>query len=902
MEGSYLKELIFRVTADTKGAILGLNGLEKELEKLNVRVATSKTGMEKFVATSASLGKMAGIGIAAFTGIALAAEHFSKQIEIANAQVENTLTNMGFSAEKVMPYVIKLENTFTNLGKTTGDTAEAFSILTTGLKSPTAAMEYMGTVADFTAKQHMTMAEGATAVVKASQGMARAFKPIGVTFDEGNSKAEKFTIGMKKVQEATKGAAETFAATASGSLDVMKAKTEAAAAVLGQAMAPILVRIAAFVTAFIIPALNNMARAFENNKTQIKFVLDALVAVFLGSKIIAGIMAFITVLGFLKEAYYAVKVAALAAATSEMAAEAFSIVGLGAVAGGVAAVIAGLKLINGAIDGIGNSIDSKSGAMGDYKKIVASMLADMGKVNMNLDTTPTGQQPKLASDWNASAKAIQSAAIKIQSSLKDLNKLNVGQSVADLAINPLTKSLNDATKGALAFGVATDKLITLTKNSAAADKAYVSSMNDVTTAGVARTQALKNAADVASASAVQAATDADSALQDIMNAQKAYANEVISTVNAMRSAFQNATNFNIGTTASNITAAKKNLADAQAVLADAQAKFKTQVSTQAYDNVITNTALPVFTAEQRAVEKAQEDLAIALGTKQSPFLATAEELKIALQASYDNSVQLAQTAGNLSAAGFSQEFINQIISQGPDLGVQLGKAILSTAPAAQSSMSDLFNKMTDLSKTGVNNLSIQLNQNAINVMDTFIKNFGNISISPIDKLVSAITTRIDAMVTSITEAIKAIMAQLAALGQIAPTTPTIQNLVKGVKDPNAKIDPVTQSMINTGTGYVSSTGVSSNDPNAGTFAQYYQGTSGGLYGSTPAVSTPTTPYNPLSGMTVTINNYQPTDTATAMSDAAWGARTSLDVNYTLPSAASAAVTTGIMNKLNTGGY
>ena len=73
--------------------------------------------------------------------------------------------------------------------------------------------------------------------------------------------------------------------------------------------------------------------------------------------------------------------------------------------------------------------------------------------------------------------------------------------------------------------------------------------------------------------------------------------------------------------------------------------------------------------------------------------------------------------------------------------------------------------------------------------------------------------------------IKDLQAQLAKLGSATVSAPSIVSTNTAAA--------VTAADIINGTGYVSSTGVSSNDPNAGTFAQYYQGTSEGLYGSTP---------------------------------------------------------------------
>jgi hypothetical protein len=67
-----------------------------------------------------------------------------------------------------------------------------------------------------------------------------------------------------------------------------------------------------------------------------------------------------------------------------------------------------------------------------------------------------------------------------------------------------------------------------------------------------------------------------------------------------------------------------------------------------------------------------------------------------------------------------------------------------------------------------------------------------------------------------------------ALAQLAK----VQSAIDSTK-PIMANSTVTPSMIANGTGYVSSQGLTSSDLTSGTFAQYYQGQSGGLYGSTP---------------------------------------------------------------------
>ena len=779
--GSFLKELLFKVTADTKSATLGIANLEKEMTKLNISAIKSQTAMEKWGSVSSAVGKATNVMLGGFIALGAAAQHYAAVQQDAEAQIVNNFNQMGISAAKAMPFVKGLETTFQELGFTVGDTSEAFSIMTTGLGSPTAAMQYMGTAANFARDAHVGLVEAANDIVRASQGSARAFTVVGVKFNEGTTAADKFTKGMQKVATATEGAAQAFAGTAAGSLEIMKVKSEAAMATLGNAMAPIMIRLAALIQAVIIPALNNLSTAFEKNVAKMKAFVDTVVVVWFGAKVITGILGFIKVIKEVIKVYEALKVAALTSGAALAFTESLTVVGLGVVAAATAAASAALLTINKVIDSVTKSVKGAKDPMSDYNKLVAELTKSIGdKPITTFPNSTSGTKPTLAADWNQAAKDIQSSVKKIFTSLQDLSKLSLAKLVSDLAIDPLTKSLNSAKDASLAYSKAQADLIAKTKTAIIAEKDYTASMNNVTDAGVARTQALKNAVDIA----IDSATTADNALQDIMSAQKAYADEVISRVSAMRSAFQNATQIDLGGIAGNISTAKKNLADAQKALLDEQNKFKSNVSSQAYAGVVTNATMPIFQAQIDAVNKAQDDLAIALGSKQNPFLATVDELQTALKNSYDNAVALSVTAGNLSAAGFSQEFINQVITAGPVLGVQLGKAILDSAPQAQTSMSKMFNDITNVSKTGVNQLSITMNQDAISVMDTFIKSFSSMNIDPIKRLTDAITSLVESMATNIANAVKAATTAISQIATITPSNIDYGGHVLGTPVPN----------------------------------------------------------------------------------------------------------------------
>lgn len=66
---------------------------------------------------------------------------------------------------------------------------------------------------------------------------------------------------------------------------------------------------------------------------------------------------------------------------------------------------------------------------------------------------------------------------------------------------------------------------------------------------------------------------------------------------------------------------------------------------------------------------------------------------------------LVSNAGALASAGFSQTFIEQIVSQGPDAGNAMAKAILSATPEAQKELQTLFVESEKLAGNGMDTLA-----------------------------------------------------------------------------------------------------------------------------------------------------------------------------------------------------
>ena len=88
---------------------------------------------------------------------------------------------------------------------------------------------------------------------------------------------------------------------------------------------------------------------------------------------------------------------------------------------------------------------------------------------------------------------------------------------------------------------------------------------------------------------------------------------------------------------------------------------------------------------------------------------TADALVSQLQDQMTQITKLQQDAGKLAAAGYNQQFINEVIAQGPAQGDALAQSVLTAAPATQDSIKSLYAQVQDASQNGLDDLAKQMN-------------------------------------------------------------------------------------------------------------------------------------------------------------------------------------------------
>lgn len=90
--------------------------------------------------------------------------------------------------------------------------------------------------------------------------------------------------------------------------------------------------------------------------------------------------------------------------------------------------------------------------------------------------------------------------------------------------------------------------------------------------------------------------------------------------------------------------------------------------------------------------------------------------------------KLQQAAGELASRGFSQQFIQDVVSQGPEAGNAMAAAILSSEPSTIAEMRDLYGSIQTVSETGMNELADQMNSGASLATRALLKEYADVSV------------------------------------------------------------------------------------------------------------------------------------------------------------------------------
>ena len=152
-----------------------------------------------------------------------------------------------------------------------------------------------------------------------------------------------------------------------------------------------------------------------------------------------------------------------------------------------------------------------------------------------------------------------------------------------------------------------------------------------------------------------------------------------------------------------------------------------------------------------------------------------------LKEKYAAIAKLQQAAGALASAGFTQTFIQDIVSQGPEAGNAMAQAILSSTPESISEMQNLYMGIEDVSKNGLDALAEQMSTSTSFATQELVDEYEQVGIELKNALAKNTTDLADALSNNQKELQDALLAAQTAYNE------AIDSLEKDTKDKLASL-------------------------------------------------------------------------------------------------------------------
>lgn len=208
---------------------------------------------------------------------------FAEQEKVL-AGYSNALKNLGVNYQDIAPVIDKTTQKFIDLGFQDNQTIEGLTKLTTALGNPAKALDALSIAADLARYKNMNIAETSTLVAKAVAGNSRAFADLGLKIDKTLTPMNAFDKLLTQAKQKAGGAAEAYAKTLAGSLDVAAAKAENASEKLGKSLAPSVQKLADAAIKYLVPVFGVLA----DNITPLLALAGALSTVAFAMKAVGG--------------------------------------------------------------------------------------------------------------------------------------------------------------------------------------------------------------------------------------------------------------------------------------------------------------------------------------------------------------------------------------------------------------------------------------------------------------------------------------------------------------------------------------------------------------------------------------------------------------------------------------
>lgn len=703
---SFLPPAVFEIKAIADQAIAKFGEVNKELEKMgkDSDVASGKiSGLDK--ASKVATAGLLAMG-AAFVGFAAFGIKEANEAEQALNKLGVTLSNFGMNTPKVRKEIEDLTGSYVDLGFGGEEAAAGFDVLFRSTGDLDASQKLLATSADLARVKNISLADASSIVAKANQGSAKAFKEMGIELDTSLPKAQMLEKGMSELSAKIGGQATAYTKTFAGQLAVTKEKFADVAETLGTTLMPYLKGFLDLIT--------QTVDWVKKNSSWLSILAGVILTVTVA---LAAYSATVKVTTAVTKAWAFISGVAKTVMTGLTTGQwalngALNANPIGLVVAGVVLLIGGMVLLWNKsetfrkmmiqIGKVGvTALGFLIGVVGDLAvgllKIATGPLKLLLKGLALLGVGGAKEALKgLETATEGVGKFFDSAAKKVSGMAKNLDKLNkpIKLTFATPKIPDMPNVAGGVTGGG-GGGKADPKV-------AKANEGYMKIVKDLNDkVASARTKFNEKMTELEkdyNETTTKLRADAAKRIESVTKDH----NERVTKLNSDAQ--------------KKISEAQKRFND---TMADLNEKKGQDLAKAESDN--TKKVADIYKNHYDKLKSLVEESANRLrdafrkGTEFNPAdifkglvesgTANVDKLLEAMKTKIASSKELAKNAALLQAKGFSQTFIEQVVSAGPEIGNQLSKSILDASPETVKELQDAYKDMEATSNHGVDALA-----------------------------------------------------------------------------------------------------------------------------------------------------------------------------------------------------
>jgi len=714
---------IFEIKAVAGQAIAQFQAVNAELALMEAQAVGAGAGLSTL--DKASKTATAAVGVLGIAAVAVGVLSVKTALEVQDSysRLGQAMANAGVNTEKNRKSTENLLDSYERMGFQNEVSAVGYQKLIQATHSVEQSNKLMAISADFARAKNIDLDVAAGLMAKGTQGSMKAMKELGITLDTTLPKNEAITKAFQELSVTVGGQAIAYTKTFNGQMAVLGSEVENVGEKIGTALIPILMSM--------IDGVRNAFHWLGQNKEILLKVGYAVGAVTLA---LVAYRATILITNAAQKAFLVIQTiarTAMALMTGQQmalnAAMAMNPIGL---------VVAAIALLAAGFIYLWNHSES-------FRKIVIAV----GKVGVLAISFIIHQVGMLATSF----LKIVTGPMKLF--LKTLDALGVdaaGKALksVDGVINTVGDFFEGASKKVLGFTKTLDSL----ENKKFSLPFELDFSGPKLKEGVAGLKSegdikggLGTAGDVAKGgtkqSAVQKTISAINA--KLVDVQKTYTDKMLSLQNdyAEKSAvIEDKSKATIADAQKSFNDTMRDLnAESGKAMAELDVKFaatKEKINSDSLKNMekleadhnskileIRKAGLAKLDSiVQQSIDRLRDAYRGATSTDVGKIFgdmvgaqadggaeANAAGLLASLKTKLVSIKTLATSAAQLQGAGFSQTFIEQVVSAGPEVGNQLAKSIMSSSTASQTEMKTLFNDLEKTSNTGLDMLAKSMN-------------------------------------------------------------------------------------------------------------------------------------------------------------------------------------------------